>query len=700
MGLKLHSSKRILTFGVRIRHARIRYRVLNYSFLLISILLLLGFIKFYPDFKEIYLVNDKIFQPILEFQNPANTIVYDREEKKLGEFFENYQMYLPYEKIPKSVINILLAVEDRKFFKHQGVDLQGMLRAAYNTIQSNFQKKEGASTITQQLVRYFLLSHEKSLQRKLKEIRLALLLEQKISKERILEIYLNSMFFGNGAYGISAASKRYFNREIEKLSLGEIAFLVGLLKSPSAYNPLTKMGSAMKRRISILFAMKEMKIINHHEFDKLKQEPIQLNLFYASNENKAPYFLDYIKSESQKILKLSDLELRKAGLKIYTTLDATSQEIAEKTFQKYEIRFLEWDARQKKLNGYDKSQQSKSEKDIQGALLSMNSQTGEIISMVGGRNYQDSQFNRTTQSLRSPGSAFKPVVYSYALNSGMKWSDMSLVSPITIQDYRPDNMGDHYVSETTLLRAFYKSYNTTTVEVANRLGLDEILKFAQQLGIRTELKEEIGTVIGGSEVSMMDLLRLYSVFSNQGKLQEPQVIKKIVSREGKTLYEYLALEKNMSQVLSKEISYLMHEGMRSVFLYGTASEYRSMGNLYAGKTGTSSNSTDNWFSGYSDKVTTVVWVGSDRHQELKGKFLGSNTALPIWVNYMENIQAIYPPEKIKMPDHIEKQKVHPVYGFSSEDRGIDMYFLQGQKPSTANHAYDAIHREKNFRDIF
>jgi penicillin-binding protein 1A len=340
---------------------------------------------------------------------------------------------------------------------------------------------------------------------------------------------------------------------------------------------------------------------------------------------------------------------------------------------------------------------------LEAALLSVDPNTGEILAMVGGRNYNTSKFNRTHQALRSPGSAFKPVVYAQALAQNWKWSDLIFVSPITIDNYRPRTPDEDFGKETTLLRAFYRSMNTPTVEIGQKIGLKPVVDMAKHLGIRTPLKDEFGILLGSSDVSMMDLSRMYSSFANSGKLVEHIAITKIVNRDGKILYQAPSVSARSTSAVSPQIAFLMTEGMRTVLQFGTAASAGHLANYAVGKTGTSNDSTDNWFCGYAPNLTTIVWVGTDEHARMFGNATGSKLALPIWEKYMATAFKIRPPTHVNPPDNVVATVVNPQFG-TRADTGVRMYFLKGNEPpaESAASALEALSATSaaGYRDVF
>lgn len=658
----------------------------------------LGSLALYLWFSELqaFKMGDEQIQQIVAYKPPDNTIVLDRNGVKIGELFNNYHIFIPYNAIPKKMIEAIIAIEDRSFFEHYGFDPKGILRASLSRVLG-YGPKQGASTITQQVVRNFILSRDVTIERKVQEIFLAVKLEKKIPKEKILEIYANALFLGNGSYGVGAAAYRYFGRPIDKLQTHEYALIAGLFQSPSRYNPVRNPKLAKIRQKTVIKAMENAKFITSKEAKSLSAKKLEYSNYKPINSQMAPYFVDFIQEESQKILP--GAKVHNKGLRIHTTLDYQIQKIAEKSFADSAKLF---DAASQRTSMITLPDGKKSRATLEGALLSVDPRSGEILAMVGGRNYNKTQFNRTYQSLRSPGSAFKPIVYSQALKQNYKWSDVIFVSPITIQNYRPHTPDEDFLTETTLFRAFFRSMNTPTVELGEKIGLKPVLQNALALGIRSPIKEEFGSMLGSSDVTMFDLARVYSSFANQGRLTEIIGITKVQDREGKEVYKAPPPSKRTKEVISPQISYLMTQGMRAVLSMGTGFGSSHLSSIAAGKTGTSNNSTDNWFCGYTTNLTTIVWVGTDEHAEIFGDTTGGKISLPIWDKFVSSVLDVRPADPFPAPPGIVAAAIHPKFGNRSPS-GVRMYFIRGQEPPDGGSALEEISNSTQtggYRDVF
>ncbi len=640
----------------------------------------------------VFNIDDSVIESISKLTPPDNSIVFDRNGKKIGEFFNHYHLYVPYEKLPRELVQAIVSIEDRNFFHHVGVDPKAIVRAMRASIvRRGYQ--QGASTLTQQVVRHYLLSSEKTLDRKVKEIFLAIRFEQIFSKEKILELYTNKLFLGNGAYGVGAAAQRYFGKSIFDLETHEYALIAGLFQSPTRFNPSRYPARAKRRQLQVLKAMYQAGAITKGRAAFLSKQPLVYQDYKPMNDMFAAYFIDYIKESTNSLVRK---QVEGQGMRIFTTIDSELQNLANETFKQSSAVLERADELviQKRARKKDEEKAT-----AEAALLSLNPKTGEILAMVGGRDYAKSQFNRTTKALRSPGSAFKPVVYSLALENGWKWSDLLFVSPVSVNGYRPKNYNEGFLTETTLLRAFYQSLNTAAVELGNKLGLDEVIAHAEKLGVRSPLKQEPGIILGSSEMTMLDLARVYSVFANGGKAIDPVAITRIEDRNGKILYELPEVAERSTAVVSPQAAYLMTQGMKSVMTNGTAQGARELADRAVGKTGTSNDSEDNWFAGYASNVLTLTWVGTDDHLPMDKPAAGGTLALPIWKAYMSEAFKLRAPGSFIDPGGVVSYYVNPEFGNYSSG-GIRMYFKKGTGPSSGHSEFQQIEQEGSYRSLF
>jgi penicillin-binding protein 1A len=632
--------------------------------------------------------SDQRVQSILNWQPLDNTLVFDRDGHKIGEFFSQYHIFVPYEQLPRPLLQAILAIEDRSFWHHSGFDIRGIMRAGYEFLASGGEKKQGGSTLTQQLVRHFLLQKSKSFNRKAMEIYLAYQLEQEASKQKILEMYCNSLFMGFGSYGVGAAAKRYFGKDLAELEVHQFALLAGLFQSPSRYNPQRYPDLARKRQLQVLTAMIHAGYLSYEEARTWAKKPLEFATYEPMHgDGASSYFVDHVRLQAKELLKGG--KITNNGLRIYTTLDSRLQRLAEKAVAEAGPML---DKLRPKVKTMKDSEGREYKPKIETALVSMDTKSGEVLAMVGGRDYRQSQFNRVTQALRSPGSSFKPVVYSLALMKGMRWSDVFYVSPMTINgEYRPKNPTKDYLTETTMMRSFFRSMNSPTMEIGQRLGLDEVISHAANMGLHTPIKKEFGSLLGQSETTMLDMLRMIGTFPNNGFNVEPIFITRIESRTGELLYSAPSVNDRRNRALPADINYLMVDAMRNVFQRGTAYEQAQFGSFAAGKTGTSNDSKDNWFVGYTSDLATVVWAGTDEYGPIYGNTMGSTIALPTWAAFMKEATLSRPNRPFSIPNNVEKFKVHPLYGHRS-DEGIPMWFVRGMGPPTEPSALELMSR--------
>jgi 1A family penicillin-binding protein len=633
-----------------------------------------------------------------QFQYQDNSLIYDRNGHKIGEFFDKYHIFVPFESLPEHFLDALLSIEDNHFFDHAGVDLHAIGRAILVRLKSG-RFSQGASTITQQLVRHKFLTRKKTIERKILEIALAIETEKILSKEKILEIYTNTMFLGNGAYGIGAAAYRYFGKSSSELTKAESALIAGLYQSPSRYNPARYPDRAKKRQLLVIDSMRRSGRISEDEASRIASEPLHYKKYQFINTQTAPWFLDYIREIVDELPTDEIKKEKRSGLRIYTSLDLNLQRQAENAVNLYSPVLNELSTRTGKIT--DANTGAIRPATIEASLLATDPNTGEILAMVGGRDYKKSKFNRTVSALRSPGSAFKPIVYTEALAKGYKWNDIIFVSPINIENYRPKNKKDDYLTETTMLRAFYRSMNSPTVEIAQQLGLQSILDRAKKMGIRSPIKNEFGSALGSSDLTMLDLARAYSTYPSGGLLTELTPILRITTAEGKTLWEAPNIMDRQQRVMNSQLAYLMTQGLRSVLSKGTAVKSSGLAKIAAGKTGTSNNSADNWFCGFTADLLAIVWVGTDEHAPINANVTGSSAALPIWDQFIQSSKLVRPYREFEQPEGVVAESIHPLYGHKVAG-GTKMYFFSNKLPEETESSLEVIDNSENkgYRNVF
>ncbi|HSW63015.1 MAG TPA: PBP1A family penicillin-binding protein [Dissulfurispiraceae bacterium] len=552
----------------------------------------------------------------LETYRPIEaTMVYSADNKVLAEFYLERRNFVPHYQIPDRMKKAIVAIEDQRFYLHPGVDIIGILRALYKDIMAR-KIVEGGSTITQQLTKMLFLKPEKSVARKIKEALISLQIEKRYTKDEILGMYLNQAYFGAQAYGIEAAAQSYFGKSVGQLTLGEAAMVAGLPKAPSQFSPFRSPEKAKFRRSLVLNSMLDLGYITKAEYDGANREPLPAKRF--SRRYEAPYFVEFLRQQIEA--KYGD-KIYISGMKIYATVDFSLQKHAEAAV-KHGISAME----------------KRVKKGVQVALIALDVRTGQIRAMVGGTDFWETQFNRATQAMRQSGSAFKPFVYATALENGMKPEDTIRDAPISFPGgkqgslWSPRNYDGEFRGEVTLRKALALSLNVATVRLANHLGIDNVIEFAQKCGYRSKLQPYLPTALGASDVTPLDLTAAYAVFAT-GRRLEPLSHDRVLSRDGIQLDEVIPQTK---QVLPPETVDGMRELLREVIESGTAMRAKELKRTVYGKTGTTNDFTDAWFVGFDDRLVVGVWVGRDNNKPLGVKETGARAALPIWLEFMKN----------------------------------------------------------------
>jgi penicillin-binding protein 1A len=577
--------------------------------------------------------------------------VYDVRGQPIGEFYHQRRIVVPLDRMPSHVIQALLAAEDSRFFAHGGVDVFAVMRAVFSNLRRRA-VREGASTITQQLVRGFFLTPERTLGRKIREAILAYRVEKNHTKEEILYLYLNQVYFGHGNYGIEAASRDYFGKGVDQLSLAEAALLAGLPRSPSRNSPYRDFFAATERQRYVLRRMLQEKFINEAAYQEALQTPVRLSPSPALNSQIAPYFVEYVRRVIGDRYGFDPL--LQGGLQIYTTLDGAVQLAAQKALREglNEIRL--------RVRKKSRTPPREAQGEVEGALLAMDPRTGMVRALVGGYDFYQSQFNRALQAKRQPGSAFKPIIYSAALEAG--YSELSIVpdAPLVFRMapgkfWRPQNYDNRFVGPVTLRSALAHSLNSVAVRLAQRVGLERVIQQARKLGIESPLEKNLSLALGSASVSLLEMVRAFGVFAGGGNLAEPLFILKVTDRYGNVLEES---EPTSKAVLSPEIAYVLTDMLKNVVQSGTARAAAKLGSNVAGKTGTTSDFRDGWFIGYTPEFIAGVWVGYDDHRPLGDKETGANTALPIWLNFMSGAGQGNSPAEFPVPEGINWLEVN------------------------------------------
>ncbi|HNT91513.1 MAG TPA: PBP1A family penicillin-binding protein [Smithellaceae bacterium] len=615
-------------------------------------------------------------ETLKDYRPSIASCVYDDNDEIIDEFFLEDRKIVDIKNVPKVVQYAFVASEDSRFYQHKGFDIKSIFRAMFKNLEAG-QIVQGGSTITQQVAKMMYLSPEKKYIRKLKEAILAYKIDKYLSKEEILNLYLNQIYLGHGTYGIESASLAYFGKSASELTLPEAALLAGLPKAPSTYSPFLYLERAKQRQIYVLSRMFEDGYITKEEMDKAAAEPLQLQE-KKEKEKVAAYFVENVRRYVQE--KYGGDVLYKEGLSIYTTLNLEAQKEANEAVEK---GLTELEERQKYERGL-----------VQGALICMDVKTGAIRAMVGGRDFRKSEFNRATQSRRQPGSAFKPLIYTAAFDKGFNPSSVFDDSPIVIEDptaedgfWRPRNFDEKFLGPITMRTALVQSRNVVTVKILQEIGPDYAASYAANMGITSPIVRTLSMALGSSGVTLQELVRAYGVLANGGKKVTPYFIKKIVDRTGNVFEEN---KPESEQVIDPRIAFMTQYIMRDVVESGTGRRVKSIGRPVAGKTGTTNDYRDAWFIGSTPSLITGVWVGFDQEISLGKQEVGGRAAAPIWLYFMEKVLKNAPVETFPTPEGIVFMRVNKQTGQLSTDGGaatIYECFLEGTKPSEQSFGY-------------
>ncbi len=586
------------------------------------------------------------------------------EPELLGAIFHgNWEQrrLVPLSEIPPAFVDAVLAAEDHRFYAHHGIDLVRTARAAWIDLTAHH-VLQGGSTLTQQLMKNFFLTSKRDWHRKVTEALMAYIAEQRYSKDEILELYLNDIYLGQrgqeGIYGVWEASQFYFSREPRDLTIAQMATIAGMIRSPNRFNPFRHTVNATRRRNEVLAAMLQDGYISKPAYDQAVIEPLRTREPYTET-NDAPYFVDYVKHELAE--RYPPSVLTGEGLRIFTTLDVHMEKQAE---QAIEHNLLSLEERHPSLRRKEKRQQ------LESCLVAIEPQTGKIRAMDGGRDYRQSQFNRVTQSLRQPGSAFKPITYLAALQQAFgggssKFLPTSYINdePFTWQygsaSWTPKNYKDRYFGRVTLQFALEESLNSATLRLADAVGLDHVLSMAAKLGF-ANLPEYPSVVLGGVEVAPMKLAAMYAILADEGMEVQPYAVTDVVNAHGQVIEGH---ELKADQVLSPEIAYTMDFMLEQVIRHGTGEGVRRAGFLRpaAGKTGTTNDSVDAWFAGFTPNLLAVVWTGFDQKEALG--LTGAEASLPAWTDFMKAATAARPDGDFPMPSDVVRVRVDPTTGY-------------------------------------
>jgi len=622
-------------------------------------LLLLGFLSPFAIIAYYYYNYEYDISSLTDYHPNQTSRIYDKNGEKIANvFYKQHRYYAPFEEIPPRVIEALVAIEDTTFFEHPGVNFDAIFRALIKDIKAR-KMVEGASTITQQLVKNKLLTREKKISRKIKELIYSFKIEQALTKEQILERYLNEIYFGHGYYGIKTAADGYFHKKLGDLTLKEMAILVGLPKAPSTYAPTKNYEISLGRANRVLTRMHTLGWIDDATFEKeLAERPVVYD--DTLTQNRAPFIVDEV---ARRFKKMGYKDLRTGGYDIYTTIDLRLQDagkeslkyaynLALERIEKYKEKDLQHQKRDRNFELQDVNVSQ-----LNGALVSLDNKTGDILALVGSVDYQKSSYNRATQGKRQPGSAFKPFIYQVAIDLGYSGATQ-LVDIAKTYEYtkngedmkwRPKNYEKNYKGLVTLREALVHSRNLATINLVNDIGLNTLIKELKKFQIKN-LPNDLSISLGTMSMSPLELAQYYTSFSNMGVQVVPHLISSI-DQHNETIYEKEAESFEVSKATQ---AFILTTILHDVVEHGTGRRARVKGIELAGKTGTTNNNIDAWFAGYSPTIETVVWFGNDNNTPMYHKETGGRVSGPAFANYFRNVLKYYPqvPRKFEAPEGI------------------------------------------------
>ena len=618
-------------------------RIWNHIHLTV-ILLFVGFTLTVSIVGVLYLfisLNIPAISTLASYRPETSSYIYDSDNQPVARVFRQNRTVVPLSDIPPHLPQAFIAAEDARFYQHSGVDAWSVIRALVHNIRSG-ERGQGGSTITQQVARALLLSPEKTYTRKIKEAILAHRIDKALSKDEILHIYLNQIYLGSGAYGVEAAAQVYFGKHVQELTLAEAALLAGLPQAPSRYSPFRHFKLAKKRQAYVLNRMAEEGYISQPD----ARNAFEQTLFWGSDQEFSPendFFIQHVRNYVEK--KYGSEMLLTGGLHIYTTLD---QELQSAAVMAIKRGTANWVIRQNVTN--------KAVTLPQAALVAMEINTGRTRALVGGTDYNRSQFNRATQARRQPGSAFKPIIYAAALEKGMTPATMIVDSPLQLRGssatdfWEPKNFDKKFIGPTSFRNALVHSRNIVTIKILQQIGIPHAINLARRLGISAHLVPNLSLALGSSEVSPLEMTRAYTAFANGGRLNTALFIEKIVDSTGRVLEQN---KPAYTEAMDPRTAYQATRLLKGVVDEGTGKLVRDLGSPAAGKTGTTDQNMDAWFIGFTPELAACVWVGHDQKIPLGPSETGGRSAAPIWLDFMKQAKKSYPgTEDFKVPPGI------------------------------------------------
>ncbi len=632
-----------------------------------------------------------------EMESSVSTRILDRQGRIIDELYVEDRVPLSLADVPPAFLQAILSTEDRQFYGHWGVNPISFLRAVKANILRGW-GAQGASTITQQLAWNLFLDHRRTLGRKIREAILALRIERSFSKDEILEMYVNQIYFGEGAYGLEAAARRFFGVSARELTLEQCALLAGIPGNPAAFSPRRHPEASLHRRNLVLRAMRETGAIDESTYREAVGTPLALREA-APGSHPGAYFTEMVRQELAR--RYGTNEIYHAGLVVETTLDLDMQRIAEESLESH-LRLLEeknayaylWGRPDLMLAGHALAESLQAPLRLQGAVAAIQPTTGAVRVLVGGRDFAESSFNRAVQAKRQPGSAFKPFVYAEAIRQGHRTTEILIDEPMHFEIpgahrdslWSPLNFSHTYRGAVTLRTALAKSLNIPTVRLLQQVGVSPVVALAQRLGIGTPLPRVISLGLGSGEVRLIEMTSAFGVLANNGIRVEPYLIQRVLDRHGHVLEIH---EAQSEEVLDAQTCYIVTDLLRSAIDRGTGYKARSEWGLVgplAGKTGTSDDYADAWFVGYSPDLSVGVWVGFDVKLSIGGSSTGtgSNGALPIWARIMRAAEEHGAYRDFEMPSGLRRVRTCEESGLLASPRCprvVDDIFRIGTEPS-------------------
>ncbi|HTY09397.1 MAG TPA: PBP1A family penicillin-binding protein [Candidatus Edwardsbacteria bacterium] len=647
--MKFYRSLRSLKLPAR--HSPLISRLGRYA--LYALVLLAGLVAGAFSFYSRGLPSTKALE---DLQPKQGTRVFDAGGELVYEFAEEHRIIVPLARVPKTLIEATIAIEDRGFRSHIGIDFLGYA-AAVKDVLFRGKRLRGASTITQQLARNLFLTQDRTLSRKIAEAILALKIERMYPKDKILELYFNQIYYGHGAYGVETASQLFFGKHVDSLSLEQAALLAGLPRGPTLYSPYDHPQVALKRRATVLESMARTGAITREQCDKAKAAPLVLKP-KELRLNDAPYFVEEIRKYLEA--KYGANAIYQGQMSVYTTLDLKLQRIANQCDEDWLVKLEQTNklVPQRKDVKLPKTDEGVLNTPyLQSAMAVMNPHSGAVLAMIGGRDFLMSKFNRAVQSRRQAGSCFKPFVYTAAVDNGFSPGDVIVDAPIVIEDdgsgmpWYPQNYDGKFDGPIPLRRALMLSKNLIAVKLIQKVGPSTVIKYARKMGIRTPLPAVLSLALGSADISLMDMVDAYAVIANRGVRVDPFLFTRITDRSGAVMEETRPYSE---QALTPQTAYIMANMMESVLNGGTAYSARASGftRPAAGKTGTTNDYTDTWFIGFTPDLICGVWVGYDQKKMIMKNATGAGWALPIWTEFMKKATASMPNTDFAVPENI------------------------------------------------